>query len=89
MGEPRESASVEPNSERQVGRNKCVNPHIELLAPDKQRVTDVPLDNVGLSLRALWLPSEIVLPLSYLGQFVEQKDALALALADRFHDPDR
>ena len=70
VGEPSEAGSVEINCQRLVARDKNIDAHVELFAADQKWVHDVSLNDVRLSLRTLWLPSEVVLPLRNLSQFV-------------------
>jgi hypothetical protein len=86
--ESRKPGSVEVDCKRLVGGAESVNSHVEFLASEKQGVSDVSLDNVGFSLRVLGVVAKVVLPLRDLLDFVEDENALALRLADRFHDPE-
>ena len=85
--EPAEARTIEVDSKGLVASNQNVNAHVKLLATNQQRIHDVPLHDIRLSLWTFRLPSKIVLPLSYLRQFIQQKDALSLGLANRFHNP--
>lgn len=87
MGKPTKASSVQVNDQRLVRNHEHINSHIELLASNQQRVHDVPLHDVRLSLRGLRLPPEIVLPLGDLSQFIEQENAPSLRLSDWLHDP--
>lgn len=88
MREPTKAIAVQVHSQGLVARDQNINSEIKLLAADQQRIQNVPLDNIRLSLRALWLPPELVLPLGDLLQLVEQEDAATLTLANGLHDPD-
>ena len=70
VGEAAEATAVQVHSQWLVVSDQDVDPHVKLLAPDKQRVHDIPLHNIRLGLWAVRLPPEIVLPLRNLRQFV-------------------
>ena len=78
MGKSTEARTVQVHGQGLVACYQHVDPKIELLASNQKRVHDVFLDDIGLSLWAVRLPSEIVLPLRYLSKFVEKEDASAL-----------
>lgn len=71
MSKSAEASSVQICCQRSVASNKAVDSHIKLLSSNKEGVDDVPLDDIGLSLWTFRFPPEIILPLSYLLEFVE------------------
>jgi hypothetical protein len=88
MGEPAEPGSVQPHCQRLIRCHEHINPHIKLLATNKQRVHNVLLNHIRLSLWRIRLLPKVGLPLSNLLQLIKQEDAFALRFANRFHDPD-
>ena len=78
---------VEVNDERLVAGAQSVDPHVELLASDQQRVVYIFLGNVGLSLRVVRVVPEVALPLRNLINFIEQKYTYSLRLGHRLHYP--
>lgn len=38
-------------------------------------------------MRAFWLPSKVIFPLSYLLQLIKEEDSFSLGFSDRLHDP--
>ena len=87
MREPAKAASVEVNCEGLIAGHEHVDSHVELLTTDQEWVHDVALNDVWLGLRTIWLPTEVILPLSYLLQLREQEDSPALRFSHRFHNP--
>ena len=87
MSETSESGTVKVDSKRLVWSNEYVNTHIELLTSDKQRVHNIPLNNIWLSLGTIRFPSEIIFPLCNLLKFVQKKNTSSLWFTDRFHNP--
>lgn len=77
MCESGESCAVEVDGEWLVGGAKCVDPHVELASTEEKGIEEVALADVGL-----WriVPVE-ALPLRDVANFVEDENALALALA--------
>ena len=71
MRESAEAGAIQVHSQRLVARHEHVDSQIELLASDQKRIHDVLLDDVGLSLRTVRLPSEVVLPLRDLCELVQ------------------
>ena len=80
-------SSVKVCSQRSVTCHKAINSHVKFLASNQQRINDIALHDIGLSLRAFRFPPEIVFPLSDLLQFVKQEDSLSLRFGDRLHNP--
>ena len=87
MSEPRESSAVQINSQWRIGSAQCIDSHVKLLTSDQQRIIDVFLDNIGLSLRVFRIVSEVVFPLGDLLQFVKEKNADPLRFSDGLHYP--
>lgn len=88
MSESAETFSVEIDCERLVADDQYINSHIELLSTNEERIHDVSLDNVWLSLWTFWFPSEFVFPLSNMLQLIEQENTFTLRLSNWLHDPD-
>lgn len=63
MGETTEPTSVQVDSQGLVSSHKHIYSHVELLASDQKGIHNVALHDVGLGLRTIGLPTEIVLPL--------------------------
>jgi hypothetical protein len=87
MSESSEASPVEICCQWSVASNETIYSHIKLLSSNQQGVNDIPLDDIRLCLRTLWLPSEIILPLSNLLKFVEEKNTFALRLCYGLHNP--
>lgn len=87
MSESSKPCSVEISCQWRIASDEAIDSHIEFLATDEQRIHDVPRHDVGLSLRTLRLPSEVILPFGNLLKLVEQEYTLSLRLCYRFHDP--
>ena len=87
MSKPAESISIQVDCQGLVADHKDVNSQVKLFTANQKWVHDVSLDHIRFCLWALWLPSKLILPLSDVLQLVKQKDALALRLANRLHDP--
>lgn len=88
MSKSTKSSSVKISCEWNVTCDQTVDSHVKLFSTNKQRIYDVALNNIRLSLRAFRLPSKIVFPLGYLLELVEQENTLSLRLSNGFHDPD-
>lgn len=88
MSKSTKSSSVQISCEGHVTCDQTVYSHVKLFSTNKQRIYDVALNNIRLSLRAFRLPSKIVFPLGYLLELVEQENTLSLRLSNGFHDPD-
>jgi len=87
MSKSTESSSIQVNCQRLLGYYKHVNTHIKLFTTNQKRVHNVSLDDIWLSLRTFRFPSKVILPLGNLSQFIEQENASALRLTNRFHNP--
>jgi len=87
MSETTESAAVQVDGQGLVACYQDIDSKIKLFAANQEWVHNVLLDDVRLSLRAVWLPAEVILPLADLRKLVKQEDTTALRLANRLHDP--
>ena len=87
MGESTESFSVQVDGQGLVRNDKNVDSQVKLFASYQKRIHDVPRYNVWLSLRTIWLPPQLIFPLSDVLKFIEKKDTFSLTLSDWLHDP--
>lgn len=76
MGESRKSCPVEVYGQRVVGCAQGVNAHVELPAPEQERVEEVPLADIGLGR----VVSVERFPPRNVPDFAEDEDPLSLAL---------
>ena len=87
MGESTETLSIKVDRQRLIADNQNINSKIELFTANEERVHDVSLHNIRLSLRRLGLPPQLIFPLGYVLKLVEKKDAFSLTLSDGLHNP--
>ena len=74
MSESSKALPIKVDSQWLVTNTKDINTHIKFFASNKQRIHNISLHNIRFSLRAFWFPSELILPLGNLLQFIKQKD---------------
>ena len=82
MSEASKSSSIEIDGEISMRGDKNIDSQIELFVSDEERIVNIALNDIGLSLILHFDP------LFDFADVFKQKDATALALPDGFHDPD-